>query len=477
MEAELLLKAEHAQQNGQSQLAYELLSDFLRREPGHPRALMDMAVVCHSQGRTVEAMAAFDELLRLDENNLTARRSLAMALASLQRWPEAEAQLAFILERLPEDHALWSLQARAVNAQGRRNEALAHMDKAIKLAPRQLDYVDLRAALAGLPKPGEIKKKSRLVMCCVPGMDNFVHEILRGLAPYMQAKAIISSQPAEHLEAIKGASVVWLEWGNQMTEFLSKQHDSLAGKQVIIRIHSYEVLDGLADKIDFSRVTDVIFVSKFMKELFLLRHPELAGRCRVHVIHNGIDLGKFAFTPRDDSRRHIAFLGYISYKKDPMVLMQAFAFLNRRHPETRLHVGGGYQDPRYEICMPHFVAEAGLAGAVTFYGHVKNPDEWLKDKDFIICTSPIESQGVGLLEAMSLGCRPLIRNFPGSRDLYRANQIWSTFDELEDLLLNGPSPEESSRFVADRYSLEHQLDCFLKVVLNKEQVDERIDLS
>jgi glycosyltransferase involved in cell wall biosynthesis len=177
-------------------------------------------------------------------------------------------------------------------------------------------------------------------------MDNFIYELLKGLEPYMRTQAVLSAQPHAHLESIKAANVVWLEWGNQLTEFLSKQHSVLEGKQVIVRIHNYEVHDRLADKIDFSRVTDVVFVASFLRDLFLARKPELADQCRVHVIHNGIDLKKFAFVPRGDSRKHIAFLAYISYKKDPMVLMQAFAFLHRRHPEIQLHIAGMFQDSR-----------------------------------------------------------------------------------------------------------------------------------
>ncbi|MDR2725032.1 MAG: glycosyltransferase [Candidatus Adiutrix sp.] len=470
MDVELLEKAEQAYKEGQGQSAYELLAEFLNREPDHPRALLDKAVVCHSLGRAEEAISTFESLLRLDETNLEARRSLAVALASLQRWPEAETHLAYILGRQSEDHALWAYLAKVVKAQGRREEALAHIERAVRLAPRQLEYAGMRADLAS----GEMKKKPRLVLCCAPGMDNFIYELLKGLEPYMRTQALVSAQPPEHLEAIKAANVVWLEWGNQLTEFLSKQHSALEGKQVIVRIHSYEVLDRLADKIDFSRITDVVFVSRLIRDLFLARKPELTGQCRVHVIHNGIDLKKFAFVPRSDSRRHIAYLGSINYKKDPMVMMQAFAFLHRRHPEAKLHIAGAYQDYRYEVGMPHFLEEAGLTEAVTLYGHIKNADEWLQDKDFIFCSSLMEGHPVGLMEAMSRGCRPLIRNFPGARDLYPANQIWTTFDDLEGLFLNGPTPEEASRFVADHHSLDRQLGSFLKVFLDRALIEEKL---
>jgi glycosyltransferase involved in cell wall biosynthesis len=474
MDIELLEKAEQAFREGQNQLAYEILADLLGREPDNTRALLDQAVVCHSLGRAEEAISTFEALLRLDEAHLEARRSLSVALASLRRWPEAEAHLAHILERQPEDHALWAYLAKVVKAQGRREEALAHLERAIRLAPRNLEYVGLRDELGGRARPGEVKKKLRLVACCTPGMDNFIHGGLRGLEPHMRTRAVVSGQPAEHLEAIKAANVVWLEWGNQLAEHISKQHESLAGKQVIVRIHSYEVLDGLADRIDFSRITDIVFVSRLIRDLFLARRPEVAGQCRIHVIHNGIDLKKFSFVPRGDSRKHIAFLTYINHKKDPMVLMQAFAHLHRRHPEIKLHIAGKFQDSRYELAMPHFLNETGLLEAATFYGYINNAHEWLKGMDFICSSSLMESQGVGILEAMSRGCRPLIYNFPGARDLYLPNQLWTTFEDLEDRFLNGPSPEEVSAFVARYYSQDREIGGYLKVILDKEQVDKEL---
>lgn len=463
-------KAEQAHREGRSQEAYDLLAEFLSREPDHPRALLDKAVVCHSLGRADEAVETFERILTLDAEHLEARRSLAVALASLQRWSEAESHLAFLLDRRPEDHALWAYQAKVVKAQGRRDEALAHIERAVRIAPRQADYAALRSELSGQAKP-------RLVLCCAPGMDNFVNEILNGLKPHMRTQAVVSAQVNDHLEGLRAANVVWLEWGNQLTAILSKQHEALSGKQVIVRIHSYEIIDRLADNIDFSRVTDVVFVAAFMRDLFLARRPEVAEQCRVHVIHNGLDLKKFAFVPRSDSRRHIAFLAYISHKKDPMAMLQAFAFLRRRHPDLHLHIAGAIQDARYALSMPHFIEAAGLTEAVTFYGHINNADEWLKDKDYILSSSPLESQGVGLLEAMSRSCRPLLYRFPGAADLYLPGHLWTTFDDLEELFLHGPEPEEVSGFVARHYSRDREIGGYLKVILDKEQVDEVFDFT
>jgi len=58
-----------------------------------------------------------------------------------------------------------------------------------------------------------------------------------------------------------------------------------------------------------------------------------------------------------------------------------------------------------------------MAKQIKFDGWVENPEEWLKDKSHIICTSVLESQGKGIMEAMSMGLKPVIHNLSGKYNL------------------------------------------------------------
>ncbi|MGL4209791.1 MAG: glycosyltransferase family 4 protein, partial [Candidatus Adiutrix sp.] len=234
---------------------------------------------------------------------------------------------------------------------------------------------------------------------------------------------------------------------------------------------SYEILSNLASQINYAAVTDLIFVSNYMRNLFMNKLPGRLGSTRVHVIHNGIHLNHFPYFP-GKQRKKIAFVGKLDYKKDPMLMMHAFAFLQKRHPELEMHVAGAPDKNRHYLAIPDMLAKNKLQGAMTFYGHVKDIPAWYIDKDFILCTSPFESQGVGLLEAMHGGLRPLIYSFPGAESLYPPPCLWHDFDELESLLLNGPDPQETSRFVAEKYSMERQAQNFLKVITGESVVLE-----
>jgi glycosyltransferase involved in cell wall biosynthesis len=284
-------------------------------------------------------------------------------------------------------------------------------------------------------------------------------------------KRVIGSNLGEFTWPIRSAPTVWLEWASDLAIEATSQPQLLDGKRIILRIHSYEVLNGMAAKVNYHLVDDVIFVSNYLRELFEHKYPNRLTGKRVHVIHNGIDLEKFPFVPGKKGRK-IAFVGKMDAKKDPMLMLQAFAFLRRRHEDVELHVAGAPDNDRYYLAMPDFLAKNKLEDSTNFYGHVKDVPAWLADKDYILCTSPFESQGVGLLEAMHRGLKPLIYNFPEAGQIYPRNFLWNNLDELEQLLLNGPEPEECRDFVAKYYSMKRQAASFMKVLNTGEEVVE-----
>ncbi|MDR2612554.1 MAG: glycosyltransferase [Deltaproteobacteria bacterium] len=472
-------RAEGLIKSGRLEDALSALSGLLEAAPDDARALMDLGVASHGLSRHGEAEAAFRRVLELDPSHREARKSLCMTLLAEGRKEECGEALDSFAEGIGEDHASLAFAATLYQALGRPCDAREHIDRAIGLAgfANHDEYRDLRAAISGLPKPSRLKYRPEVAVLCGRGMDSFIHGVAEAIAPYCTVRKTVGDHPSELLKGIAGAGTVWLEWGNQMTQAVLQQKERLRGKQVIVRIHSYEVIDGLVDRLDYSAVTDLVFVSSYIRDLFLAKGLKLPRACRVHVVHNGIDLCRFRPVPRGAPSGRIAFLGHISYKKGPMVLAQAFAFLRRRHPEATLHVGGGFQDRRFELAMRHFFDEAGLAEGAVLHGHVDDPGEWLRDKDYILCTSPVESQGIGLLEAMSRGCRPLIFNFPGSSGIYLREHLWTTFDDLEERYLNPVGPAEASAFVARHYSRDREAASWLRILHGRETVVEDFGLN
>jgi glycosyltransferase involved in cell wall biosynthesis len=166
----------------------------------------------------------------------------------------------------------------------------------------------------------------------------------------------------------------------------------------------------------------------------------------------------------------IAYVGYLNFKKGPMELMYALEALRRRDGRCRLHVAGVFQDLYSETACRHFLAQNHLEEAVRFHGWVQDVPAWLADKNAIICTSLSESQGLGLMEAMAMGVKPLIYNFHTAEHIYPRQWLWNNLDELAQMLHQAHDPQEVRRFVEENYSLDLQVGRLLRMLQGREEV-------
>lgn len=314
-------------------------------------------------------------------------------------------------------------------------------------------------------------RRPEVLLCCLPGFDNFVDDLIRTLAQDVLIRKVVSGRLEDYVAELDRCNTVWLEWGNQLAESITRQMgNALRHKRVICRIHSYEVLDGLADRLDFSLVDDLIFVAPHIRDILLARRPDIAQHVkRLHVIPNGVDLQRFPLIQRD-AGFNVAFLGAINFKKDPMVLLHAFQAIHAADPRFRLHIGGKIDNLRYQVAIRHFVRKNDLEDAVVGYGRVADVQGWLANMHYIMCSSLMEGHPVGLLEAMATGCQPLIYNWPGAESFYPSEFIWKSIDELRTLIGRRMEPRAAREFVEANYSLERQVRTLKRVLCDGETV-------
>ena len=313
-----------------------------------------------------------------------------------------------------------------------------------------------------------------MALCCLEKMDNFVDDLIRALSPYVSLDKIIAEKAEEFPSLIDGYDRVWIEWGNELSIYFTREaFDALKGKRIYCRIHSYEVLDGFTEHIDFSHIDDLIFVAGHIRDILLRRNPEIRQQVkRIHVIPNGVDLDRFKLKERDRGF-NIAYVGSLNFKKDPMVLMHAFSTVHAKDPRYRLHIAGNFQNPRYYHAMKHFVETNGLQQAVVYDGWQEDVPGWLSDKQYIICSSLMEGHPVALMEAMATGCKPLIYNFPGAEHIFPSEYLWSRQEDLWELLCGSFDPGEYRRFVEENYSLKIQAERYRKALLNEFEVEPK----
>ncbi|MHC4388409.1 MAG: glycosyltransferase [Planctomycetota bacterium] len=176
------------------------------------------------------------------------------------------------------------------------------------------------------------------------------------------------------------------------------------------------------------------------------------------VIPNGVNLEKFTFTNRPRGK-NIAFLANLRMVKNPAFVLQCMQKLHYIDPEYRLFFGGIFQDSALEQYLRHMVTALELNDVVFFDGWQSDVNSWLADKHYIVSTSIIESQGMGLLESMAVGLKPVIHNFVGASEIFPQEFLFNIAEEFCNQILSDKyEPEIYRRFVAENYPLKNQLN-------------------
>nr|WP_225897404.1 glycosyltransferase [Clostridium botulinum] len=165
---------------------------------------------------------------------------------------------------------------------------------------------------------------------------------------------------------MKKADICWFEWCDPLVAYGSKL-ETAKDKKIICRLHSYEAFTSYIYEVNWSNVDKVIFVAEHIKRFVLSKI--FIPEEKVYVIPNGIDLSKQEFKERKKGF-NIAYVGQ------------------------------------------------------------KDINKWLEDKNYLICTSVLESQGLGIMEAMSKVIRPLIHNFVGAKEVYPEKYVWNSLDDI-----------------------------------------------
>jgi glycosyltransferase involved in cell wall biosynthesis len=150
--------------------------------------------------------------------------------------------------------------------------------------------------------------------------------------------------------------------------------------------------------------------------------------------------------------------------KNPAFVLQCMQKLHYMDPEYRLFFGGLFQDETLEQYLRHMVGILGLGEVVFFNGPQEDVRSWLEDKHYIVSTSLIESQGMGLLEAMACGLKPVIHNFPGAEQIFPSGFLFNIAEEFcQHILSEQYESQTYRRFVEENYALKDQLPKINKI--------------
>ncbi|MBE9547013.1 MAG: glycosyltransferase family 4 protein [Proteobacteria bacterium] len=155
-------------------------------------------------------------------------------------------------------------------------------------------------------------------------------------------------------------------------------------------------------------------------------------------------------------------VGSIDHKKNPVMWIEVLSRLMQIDVRYTLKIAGRIQELRYKYYMKSIVPKLGLTNNIRFFGHVDDVAKWFETNDinYLLTTSPFESFGYSIAEAMAMGYRPLIHAFPSAEEMWPADCVFGCTDELIRLIFDRQSYDSLKyrQFVEKRYSLQSQLE-------------------
>jgi glycosyltransferase involved in cell wall biosynthesis/SAM-dependent methyltransferase len=304
-------------------------------------------------------------------------------------------------------------------------------------------------------------KKQKIAVFVKPGLDNFIDDIIIGLEDSYRVRKILVSSYEQINQGMEWADICWFEWCDELIIHASKL-GTANEKKLICRLHSYEAFTPFINQVNWNAIDKVIFVAEHIREYVLENEPKLKGEKTI-IIPNGINVDNYKFKKRENGFK-IAHVGYINYKKGPMLLLHAFDSLVKIDSRYSLHIAGQFQDPRYILYFRQFIKEMKLENNIFFEGWQEDIDQWLEDKNYLLTSSVLESQHLAVMEAMSKGIKPLIHNFVGARSIYKDDYLWTSITEIVDKIRVPYYSEAYRDYIRENFSQEQQMEQILFLI-------------
>ncbi|MEQ7129279.1 glycosyltransferase family 4 protein [Actinopolymorpha sp. B11F2] len=305
-----------------------------------------------------------------------------------------------------------------------------HFTQGIISTLASYDDADLR--VLSLREPGVNRRKKRLTMVTDRLND------ARGEPP----------PPLEQRDAelLAWPDTIFVDWCDNAAQWVALHAPSHV--RLVVRLHSLEAISPQPHLIDWSRVSDVVFVAQHVRHLVERAVPGVAASGRIHVIPNEMRLRRFGLPKRPGAERTVAMVGWAQQVKDPLWALEVLAQLRGHDPSWRLRlIGHDFSDRQHRGALRYrdrFRARAedgDVRDALDRVPYTDDLPEALRDAGFILSASRREGFPVGTTEGAASAAVPVIRDWPmyasagGARGIYPAEWVVETPDEAATRIL------------------------------------------
>lgn len=453
---------------GRYQEALVCMLEHLRTSPQDAQILNDIGAILHCLGRTSEAIDHFLRARSLRKDSTEIVWNLVEAYLAVGKASEA-ASLFDEMERMNVLNVdVLNRTANLFVNQNNKAGAIETLLLSLRLYPGQEILLPMLKVIRS--------KRPKLAFFCGADGMTFLDEIVEFARQRFEVRLFDGRTEQDLYELMKWSDISWFEWCTNLAVIGSRQPKVCKN---IIRLHRYEAYEQWPQRVNWTNIDLLVTVgNRFVREALLDRVPQIESTTSVISIPNGVNLEKFPFTARRKGR-NIAFLANLRMVKNPPFVLQCMQKLHYIDREYRLFFAGVSQDGALEQYLKHMVAALDLRDVVFFDGWQPDVRSWLADKHYIVSTSIIESQGMGVLEAMACGLKPVIHNFPGASETFGSEFLFNIAEEFcAQICSDTYEPHKYRKFVEERYPLKNQLSRINNIFTRFEaEIDSRCAAS
>lgn len=443
----LVRQAQQLAAQGDNPQILELIDKSLKEKPGSGTVWSDAGILLFVMNRFDQAAQHFEHAMQCPDCPKEVWSNLARTYLALGR-PESAIQF---IESAAADGLLdESLIETMVSQWAQREDWASSMDavcRGRKILPESQRLIQLQQQIR--------HRRAKIAFFCGGDGMTFLADIVDFARQRYQVRVFEGSDTNQMAELMQWSDVAWFEWCTNLAMLGSRLPKVCRN---IIRLHRYEAYTPFISQIQWHNIDLLITVgNSFVLDAMQRQVSDIRQKVSIATIPNGVNLDRIRFVPRTCGK-NLAFVASLRFVKNPMLLLQCMAKLHQYDPEYKLFIAGDRNDVLLDQYMTYQIDQLGLRGAVIFDGWQKDIPAWLADKHYLLVTSVIESQGMGCLEAMAAGIRPVIHNFPGSRETFGGDYLFNTPEEFCDHILDGEYHSEAYRdFVERRYAMTSQL--------------------
>jgi glycosyltransferase involved in cell wall biosynthesis len=433
---------------GQYQQALTCIQEHLRTDGDDAQVLNDTGAILHCLGRSVEAIDYFVKARSLKIDSVEIVWNLVEAYLAAGKANEAV--------KLFDD--MDQMNVLNVDVLNRAANVFLNQDNkasAVEMLLRSLQICPDQEVLRPMVEVIRSKRPKVAFFCGLKGDTKFLNDIYAFTERRFNTRFFEGEDVNQMYELMKWSDISWFEWCTNMAIEASRLPKVCRN---IIRLHRFEAYGQWPSHVRWENIDTLIIVgNSFVEEALLKQVPYIKNQTQLITIPNGVNLDRFEFIDKPRGK-NIASVGYLNMRKNPMFLLQCMQKLHYIDPEYKLFFAGNFQDSMLEQYIRHAVQALKLADVVYFDDWQEDVNGWLRDKHYIVSCSIGESQGMGLMEAMACGLKPVIHNFPGADQIFPCEFLFNIAEEFcEQICSASYEPQRYRRFVEDSYSLKSQL--------------------